>query len=761
MGGIQAIDKSTVHKICSGQVILDLATAVKELIENSLDAGATSIEIRLKEHGSELIEVADNGHGVNPEDYQALMLKYHTSKLSSFDQLAEITSFGFRGEALSSLASLATVSVVTRTAAQETGSKLVYDHNGKLITRSPAPRAVGTTIAVQNLFQRLPVRHKEFLRHIKREYARLVSILQSYALISTNLRLICTNQVGTGSRSVVIAIQPAANIKDNITSLFGSKTAQSLNCVDIKDRSSKKGLNIVGFVSKATSGMSKAAGDRQFFYVNGRPIDAPKAAKIVNEVFRSLSSSAVATSRPMAVLDFRVSRDALDVNVTPDKRKVFLHDEKTVLEVLQQGLADLWEPSRSTYAVIDSVNGGVGRKKKKDKESSLLPFASFAVGGSSGSAGGATKTKPTNEEEEEEMEEEGVQEEDEEEQKENEEKENEVEEQEEQDDVNEPKPPPPKKKRAVDLSSFALGAAPPPTQKKPCIASKTKGEQQQQQPSLLKFGFERQQEDEKEEDDEEEEEEEEIVELMEEEEEAPMPQDRKTKSDTEPPRAVSLDTGDRDVQEMEIVEEEEEKEGGDDDDQQVEKYMEKEEEEEAYAVSVAKGMNMTVNLDRIRQRAMKRGVGGSAVTTAQTNYASASATTDDARKKTKFSASSLRTGGGVVDPQTDANAPRRPTTRKNTNKEEEVVAVSAAQEEEEVKAEKELERVFKKQDFSRMRVLGQFNLGFIIARLGSDLFIIDQHASGKMRIYFYVFVLGLMQCLHPYSHDDKTQYQCR
>ena len=105
--GIQAIDKAVVHRICSGQVILDLATAVKELLENSLDAGATSIEVRLKDHGAELIEVADNGRGVAPADHEALTLKYHTSKLATFEDLHDLASFGFRGEALSSLCAVA------------------------------------------------------------------------------------------------------------------------------------------------------------------------------------------------------------------------------------------------------------------------------------------------------------------------------------------------------------------------------------------------------------------------------------------------------------------------------------------------------------------------------------------------------------------------------------------------------------------------------------------------------------------------------
>jgi DNA mismatch repair protein PMS2 len=152
------IDKCSVHKICSGQVILDLATSVKEVIENALDAQARSIEvslphtwlmrslcavtssilyhmvvqIRLKEYGSELIEVADYGTGISPGDYHAVAAKYHTSKISSFNDVQSVESFGFRGEALSSLCAVAQVTITTRTAGQDVGARLTFDHNGNL-----------------------------------------------------------------------------------------------------------------------------------------------------------------------------------------------------------------------------------------------------------------------------------------------------------------------------------------------------------------------------------------------------------------------------------------------------------------------------------------------------------------------------------------------------------------------------------------------------------------------------------------------------
>ncbi len=117
-------------------------------------------QVRLSEYGSKLIEVADNGHGVSPENYEALTLKYHTSKLSEFAGLQEVATYGFRGEALSSLCGVADVSVITRTAEQDAGVKLVFDHTGAITSKGSAARSLGTTVAVRDLFKGLPVRCK-------------------------------------------------------------------------------------------------------------------------------------------------------------------------------------------------------------------------------------------------------------------------------------------------------------------------------------------------------------------------------------------------------------------------------------------------------------------------------------------------------------------------------------------------------------------------------------------------------------------------
>ena len=183
---IKAIDSCSVHRICSGQVILDPSSALKELIENSIDAGATRVEVRLKEFGLEQLEVSDNGQGIKPEDYEMLAMKHTTSKLSRFEDITSLASFGFRGEALSSLCAISeSVTIITRTKDQMVGTKLTYNKAGALQSTSNTARdGPGTTITLEGLFQSLPVRYKDFVKNKTREYQRLLRRLQVNVIAS-------------------------------------------------------------------------------------------------------------------------------------------------------------------------------------------------------------------------------------------------------------------------------------------------------------------------------------------------------------------------------------------------------------------------------------------------------------------------------------------------------------------------------------------------------------------------------------------------
>ncbi|KAI9488678.1 hypothetical protein BDB00DRAFT_30829 [Zychaea mexicana] len=364
MSAIAAIDKQTVHRICSGQVVLDLATAVKELVENSLDAGASSIEIKFKENGLEGIEVIDNGYGIAPENYEHLALKHYTSKIQRFEDLESVRTFGFRGEALSSLCSLCEVVVATATKEQAPrGVKLVYDAEGHLVSQSPFARAMGTTVQLSKIFHALPVRQQEFQRNIKREYGKALAIIQAYGIIAKNTKIIATSQPARGNNTRAIATSGNKAVRENISNVFGVKVLSQITHfqVDLAPVLSRVGRRadeedsngalsesqpaIHGFISKPDFGHGRGSGDRQYFFINGRPCTLPKLARAFNELYRSF----VSNQYPFIVADILLSPDMYDVNVTPDKRTILLHNEQPIIEYFIDELREQLEPSRSTF----------------------------------------------------------------------------------------------------------------------------------------------------------------------------------------------------------------------------------------------------------------------------------------------------------------------------------------------------------------------------------------------------------------------------
>lgn len=341
---IKPINKGVVHRICAGQVILDLSAAVKELVENSLDAGATSIEIALKDYGKEWFQVIDNGCGISPNNFKVLALRHHTSKLVGFPDLQSLTTFGFRGEALSSLCALGNLTVETRTKNEPVATHLTFDHSGLLVAEKKTARQVGTTVTVKSLFSNLPVRCKEFGRNIRKEYGKLVSLLNAYALIAKGVRIVCTNATGKNVKSVVLKTQGSGSLKDNIVTLFGMST---FNCLEPVSISVSESCKVDGFLSKSGQGSGRNMGDRQFFFVNGRPVDMPKVTKLVNELYRGANSQ----QHPIAIMNFTVPTRACDVNVTPDKRKVFFSDESSILIALREGLQQIYSPNNARFSV--------------------------------------------------------------------------------------------------------------------------------------------------------------------------------------------------------------------------------------------------------------------------------------------------------------------------------------------------------------------------------------------------------------------------
>lgn len=378
--GIRKMSSDCAKAVRMGQAILDAAAVVKELVENSLDAGATRVDVQvLGKAGCERITVTDNGSGIGPASHLSLCRPHSTSKLTHFSDLDGISTFGFRGEAMSAIAELCEkVTVTTRTSDDQVGTCLVYGSNGDILKQTRAPRRAGTTIQVEQLFARLPVRLQDAGKHSSRDIARCLAVMQSYAMIATRVRF--ELRVGTDVR-LLTQPQPAAKPMDAlraaISSVLGRKQAEvMMPCGDIdwtmvtsgdgntnhrsRDVSGEdadateggaefEGYSVSGYVSKSNhagcGGGGRLSGSWQFFYLNGRPVDMPRVARAVNESYRRFALSSHAS--PTFVLSFSVPNGMFDVNLSPDKRQVMIHKEPVLIDALQCHLEALWSPKEA------------------------------------------------------------------------------------------------------------------------------------------------------------------------------------------------------------------------------------------------------------------------------------------------------------------------------------------------------------------------------------------------------------------------------
>ncbi|EMC96566.1 hypothetical protein BAUCODRAFT_33929 [Baudoinia panamericana UAMH 10762] len=365
MATIKAIESRSIHQIQSGQVIVDLCSVVKELVENSLDAGASSIDVGFKDHGLETIEVQDNGKGIAPHDFDTVALKHYTSKLSNYEDLTSLDTFGFRGEALSSLCALSKFHIVTARAEDgAVGKRLDFEVSGKLRSATVTAAQKGTTVSVGELFYNLPVRRKELEKNIKREFGKVVAYLHAYACISVGVRFSVSNQMPKGKKVAVFSTKSNTTTKENIVNVFGTKTLVALIKLDLQlemepsvgpgTQSARNWTTqaancsttvlVQGHISKPVFGEGRQAPDRQMFFVNSRPCLLPQVSKAINEVYKSYNVS----QSPFIFANLIVDTNSYDVNVSPDKRTIMLHNQTALLESLKTALTELFDQTDHT-----------------------------------------------------------------------------------------------------------------------------------------------------------------------------------------------------------------------------------------------------------------------------------------------------------------------------------------------------------------------------------------------------------------------------
>ena len=325
MAKIRLLDEDTINKIAAGEVIERPASVVKELVENSLDAGAGRVLVEVKDGGKSFIKITDDGCGIDAEDLPLAFQKHATSKISEAGDLEKVATLGFRGEALASIASVSrSVEVRTKTCDSLSGTYLCME-NGKIAEIKEIGCPVGTSIIVWDLFYNVPARRKH-LKGAEAELVHVTDIITELALIHFDTAF----DLFSGKRTLFKSAK-SASWDDVLMRLFGLKTRQGMAALQAEGR----GWSIRGVVGDALS--LRSSPDRIFIFVNGRAVSSKAIATALRDAYRNIIPLG---KSPMAVISLEISPELVDVNVHPTKREIRLLHEDEISSVLFQSVTE-------------------------------------------------------------------------------------------------------------------------------------------------------------------------------------------------------------------------------------------------------------------------------------------------------------------------------------------------------------------------------------------------------------------------------------
>ena len=322
MATIHVLDETTINKIAAGEVVERPASVIKELIENSIDASATNIEIEIGDGGVSYMRITDNGIGMTEEDARLAILRHATSKIQQVEDLFDIASLGFRGEALASIASVSHFSLITRKADSDLGTRITVD-GGTFTDCIPYGAAPGTTIEIRDLFYNTPARRK-FLKTERTEASKIQDIVGKLALSNPHIsfKLIVDDRVS-------IITPGNGNISDTVAALYGYKTKDDIFTVAYESDS----IYIDGVVSKPT--LLKSTRIWQTIIVNNRVISDKTIMKAIDNAYHALLPK---NGHPLVVLNITVPAGMVDINVHPRKSEVKFSDDKIIFKAVYHGI---------------------------------------------------------------------------------------------------------------------------------------------------------------------------------------------------------------------------------------------------------------------------------------------------------------------------------------------------------------------------------------------------------------------------------------
>lgn len=320
---VHLLPDSVANQIAAGEVIQRPASVIKELVENSVDAGARTIDVYVQEAGRTCIQVIDDGKGMSETDARLAFERHATSKITRAEDLFTLRTMGFRGEALPSIVAVSQVTLQTRTLDSELGTRIEIE-GGRVLDQQPCVCAVGANFEVRNLFFNIPARRK----FLKSNHTELNNIMQEFERIALVNPSVAFSLTCDGTTSVRLM---ASNLRRRIVDMFGKKIGDDLVAVDVDTTL----VSITGFVGRPES--SKKKGARQYFFVNGRYMRHPYFAKAVVEAFSGLVPDG---EQVPYFLYLTIDPANIDVNISPTKTEIKFENEPAIWQIIHAGIKE-------------------------------------------------------------------------------------------------------------------------------------------------------------------------------------------------------------------------------------------------------------------------------------------------------------------------------------------------------------------------------------------------------------------------------------
>ncbi|XP_071977021.1 PMS1 protein homolog 1 isoform X4 [Engystomops pustulosus] len=340
------LSSSTVRLLSSSQVITSVISVVKELIENALDAQATNISVKLENFGFDKIEVRDNGLGIKAADTSVMALKHYTSKISCHEDLETLQTYGFRGEALGSICSIAEVHIATKTATDPVSTQYFLDNNGHVVSQKLTHLGQGTTVSVMKLFKNLPVRKQYYsnAKKCKEELKKIQDLLISYGLIKPDVRIVLVH-----NKVIIWQKNKEADHKMALTSVLGTTVMNAMAPFQHQNENLEIFMN--GYLPRPEADRTLTCvhgPEKSFIFINQRPVLYKEILKMVR--LHYIQNQDSSRCYPIFFMNIVVPASSVDVNLTPDKTQVLLQNKELVLEAVENVLKSMY-PDVATLSI--------------------------------------------------------------------------------------------------------------------------------------------------------------------------------------------------------------------------------------------------------------------------------------------------------------------------------------------------------------------------------------------------------------------------